>query len=121
MDTTDVKIARCHRIGPYRRNGTRAIVVNFHWFEDVTTIMQNKHKLHEGKYVSEDLPDEWLDSQKILRPIMKQALKQEKYRGKVRLKQNKLVIDGRSYGIEEIPNIPKDIDMMNFVKEYIRS
>ena len=35
MDTTNVRIARCHRLGPYRRNGTRLIIANFHWSSDI--------------------------------------------------------------------------------------
>ena len=63
MDTTNVHIARCHRLRPYRRNGTRSILANFHWFGDVTYILQNKRKLPQGKYVNEDFPNEWMESQ----------------------------------------------------------
>ena len=61
----------------------------------------------------EDLPEEWLDCQRILRPILKQALRTEKYRGKVKLKQDKLVTDGKSYGITDLKDLPKDINIMN--------
>ena len=81
MDTSDAKIARCHRVGPYRCNGTRAIITNFHWYGDITTILQNKRKLSKGKCVNEDLPDEWLECQRIPRPVLKQTLKHEHYRG----------------------------------------
>ena len=67
----------------------------------------------KGKYVNEDLPNEWMESQHILRPVMKQALKLDQYKGRVKLKNDKMVINGVQYGVDELHKIPKEIDVLS--------
>ena len=50
IDITNIKIARCHRFGPYKNGVTRPIIAN------ITNILYNRSKLPRGVYVNEDLP-----------------------------------------------------------------
>ena len=71
MDTQHLKTARCHRLGPKRVGENRAIIANFPWFGDVTTILENKKKLPKGIFVKTDLPKRWDENSRLLRPWFK--------------------------------------------------
>ena len=38
LNSENIQMARCHRLGPYK-GFNRSIIVNFHWFGDVQTIL----------------------------------------------------------------------------------
>ena len=60
-------------------------------------------------YISEDLSSEWVECRKLLRPVMKEAIKLEYYKGKVRLQQDKLVINNIAYRVDTLHELPKEI------------
>ena len=60
-------------------------------------------------HIIEDLPSEWVECGKLLRPVMKEALKLEHYKGKVKLQQDKLVISSISYSVDMLHELPQDI------------
>jgi ribA/ribD-fused uncharacterized protein len=83
----DIKIVRCHRLGPPPRarpsaplstrpnSGSQArpgtVIVKFHWFGDRQAVWQARTKLkNTGIFITEDFPKEIVDRRKILTPIM---------------------------------------------------
>ena len=78
-------------------------------YGDVTPILKVKSKLPSVVYTNEDLPSEWVECRKLLRLVMKEALKLEHYKGKVKLQQDKLVINNVSYSVDTLHELPKDI------------
>ena len=79
---SDVKMVSCHQLGVFKAK-TRLVIVNFHWYGDVETILGDHKFLPTGTYVNEDLPLIWNERRRVLRPIMKLATKSENFKGKV--------------------------------------
>ena len=48
IDTTGVRVARCHRLGAKRPGYNRPIIANFPWYGDVTAILNAKMHLPKG-------------------------------------------------------------------------
>ena len=96
---SDVKMARCHQLGVFTGR-TRLVVVNFHWYGDVETILSGHKFLKTGIYLNEDLPHIRNERRRVLRPILlKLTTKSENHKGKCKLKQDTLYIDGRAYTV----------------------
>ena len=109
MDVNNVKIARCHRLGRFSKHQPRLIIASFLWYGAVTSILKVKSKLPSGAYINEDLPSELVECRKLLRSVMKEALKLEHYKGKVKSQQDTLVINNMSYSVDMLHELPKDI------------
>ena len=112
LDPFDVKISRCHRIGPYIRGKTRAIVAHFHWFGDRQYILENRRYLPTGIRVREDFPEEIEDRRRVLRPILNLAKKNENYKNKVHLSVDKLIVNNRAFTYapkNNLNELPEDL------------
>ena len=104
-----ITVNRIHRDGPYTRGRKRPIIVNFQWFGDVRFILENKKKLPTDIYVNEDFPIEIRQRRRVLRPILKKALSLSRYKGKVKLKFDKLIVNGIPYSMGNLRDLPKDL------------
>ena len=105
---SNFRVDRCHRIdGPYKPCAAkpRRIICVFNWFVDVQFILQNRKQLPKGVYVNEDLPDEWLDRRKILRPIYNAAKRRDLLKGKTHMSKDKLIIGDETISAAPICNI----------------
>lgn len=80
LDTDSIRIDRCHRLGPRQKFGTRSIIARMNWYGDLVEILRVRSQLPSGVYVSEDLPEEWNERHRLLRPILKLARQLPKYR-----------------------------------------
>ena len=105
IDTQDVEIERCHRIGPYQPGKCRPIVTNFMKFKDKETIKKASHKLKSTKYgLSDQFPKEIIARRKILRPIEKDI----KSKGNpVYMPIDKLYTTGWMYYVDERGQVQK--------------
>jgi ribA/ribD-fused uncharacterized protein len=93
----EMRISRCHRLGPYTKGRSRGIICHIHWFGDRNLIMQHRLELQGSVTVRDDFPPEIEQRRKKLYPILKMARTMDKYRGKCKMAVDKLVIAGRSY------------------------
>ena len=59
--------------------------------------------------VDEDYPVEIQQRRHTLWPILKIAIKMDKYKGKVKLKYDKLIFDCIEYGVEDLNNLLEDM------------
>ena len=100
-----VRISRCHRIGPYVRGRKRGIIVNFHWYGDRQFILKCRRFLPYGISVHEDFPQEIEDRRRVLKPILKTALKSEEFKGNTFLTVDKLIVKGKAYTVEPHNNL----------------
>lgn len=101
-DARDVKIDRAHRIGPFRANKTRPVVVKFNFFQDKLRVKQAANdKLKNTDYrVSEQYPKTIQDRRKTLYPAFAQARRDGK---RAYLSYDKLYIDGTMYTADNLP------------------
>ena len=73
IESTDLKFERCHRLGSKRKHGERPILCCFSWFGHISLILKHRKQLPRGIYVNENLPDEWEDRRKVLKPLFNAA------------------------------------------------
>ena len=53
------------------------LYVGFNWYHDVQVILRNRKLLPRGIYVNEDLPEDWVDRCRVLKPIFNAAKKKD--------------------------------------------
>ena len=103
----DIEFQRCHRMGPKPANGsqTRDIIVRFIRYGDREHVWNQRNKLRgSGVFINEDFPPEIEGRRKRLYPVYKAA----KGMGhKVSFIADKLIIDGRRYGVENLDTLPQ--------------
>ena len=109
----NIVINRIHRFDKYFEGRKRSIIVNFQYYGDVEHIKENRKHLPNGIYVNDDYPFEIQQRRNALRPILREAVKLPKYKGKVSLRYDKLVIFGKEYTMANIDQLPTDIKPEN--------
>lgn len=105
LDLGSIRIDRCHRLGPKAFKKHRDIIAKFHWYGDLVSIMRNREFLLDHVFANEDYPEEWLERRSLLRPIFKCAREVPKFKYKVRMVRDKLIIDGKSFSVAPINNL----------------
>ena len=98
-------ISKVHRVGPYIKGQVRPVVCHFVQHGDIQFIMKNRSQLPNNIFVHDNFPPEIDNRRRILRPIFNKAKKMDKYKGKCRLVQDKLIIEGKSFTVEPINNL----------------
>ena len=101
-----IQIARCKRLGSYQENRTRPICVEFVYKWDADELFDNRFYLGRGVYINCEYNTETGWTRKLLRPILKATKKYSEYKGKSRLDGDKLVINGRQYGRNNLHQLP---------------
>ena len=100
-----IKIQRCHKLPSSQK--TR-IIVRFLWFHDREKVWNARRNLAGSNiFLNEDFAMEIAKRRKSLFPIMKKARSSNK---KAFLKADKLIIDGTSYSVNTLKDLPPDLD-----------
>ena len=114
LDVKCFKIDKCHCIdGQFKDSRVRLIICSFNWHYDVQCILKHRSYLPDTIFVSEDLPEEWIDHRKILKPIYNAAKRVESLKKKTKMSKDHLIIDGRKYSAAPINNIAKINDFLD--------
>ena len=106
----NIVIKRCKRVGRFSHSCPRPFSVEFEHIQDVEFIMENKGYLQRGVYVDREYIPEIERKRRILLPVLKAAKLCKDYKKKCRLGNDKVVINGRKYGIDNLHQLPKEID-----------
>ncbi len=102
-----MRIERGHRKGPYIQGMNRAITVKLHFFPDKQYILSCASRLKGSKYfINEDYATQTEKKRCTLYPIVKAARQLPQYKDKVRLHIDKLRVDGRTYTVENMLDLP---------------
>ena len=104
-----IEIKRCSRVGKFRHNNARPISITFGTKDDKEAFLSCKKKLPSGSYANNELPLHIKRRRDRLMPIYRLAKSIPHYRDKSRLINDKLVINGKPYQIEDIANLPMDL------------
>lgn len=110
-NTENIKIVRCHRLGPKKPNSDRprTVIAKFHWFGDREKVWNSRQKLKGKKFwVAEDFPVEIQNRRRKLIPVMKEARKQN-MRSTVSV--DKLVVNGSTYTIDSLDKLPENLKL----------
>ena len=107
-------LERVHRYGPFQNGKRRDVLARFANFKDKLTAVEMKERIKEkyGILLLDDLPFEIQRNNKILHPVYK-ALRHAKDNSKgdrpvrsVKLKDGCIVLNGKSYGSENLKDLP---------------
>ena len=103
-----IEITDCKWLGKYRNNHARPISVTFAIRDDKESFLPNKHQFPNGIYMNEEYPLHIKRNQDKLRPILCLAKSLPQYQEKSKMVADKLIINGTSYGVDNIPTLPPD-------------
>ncbi len=107
-----MRIERGHRKGPYIQGMNRAILVKFHFFPDKQYVLSCASRLKGSKYfINEDYAAETEIKRRTLYPIVKAARQLPQYKDKVWLHIDKLRVDGRTYTVENMLDLPAPLNL----------
>ncbi len=100
----NIKISRCHRLGPKRANQSRPIIFKLHYFPDKSRIWKQRTKLKDSNiWLSEDFPQAIVQRRQVLDAIRKKAISVGR---KAFLSVDRLIIDDRAYTVDSLHNLP---------------
>ena len=106
-NVSQIKVVRCHRLGPRTAGRNRAIIFKMHWYGDRERIWAARSKLKGSPYtLKEDFPLEIQDRRQVLYPIFLEARKQNK---QPKLVVDKLYIDGSTFTINNLDKLPSEL------------
>ena len=106
-------IKKCKRVGRFSRTRARPIKVEFLQCQDVEYIIENKNFLQRGIYVDREYVPEIERKRRILLPILKAAKQVNDYKKKCRLEKDKVVINGKHYGTDNLHQLPEELDVFD--------
>ena len=122
LDISAQQIERCHRLGPYRSNRSRPVIVRFLSYKDRQSVFEVRKTIKDScdVRVSEDFPPEIAARRKKLYPILDAAYR---YRSpenpdgespyKARIIVDKLMLNGKLYSVNELDTLPDPLKPAN--------
>ena len=102
-------IRRCRGLGKPNPSRSRPVSVEFDRRADADAIYEYRYHLTGGLYVDREFNPETENSRRILRPILRAAKMKPEYRYKSRMENDKLVIDGKKYGVNDLNLLPQKL------------
>ena len=102
-------VKRCKRLGRFQENKSRAISAEFQLKQDADYILENRKSLREGIYVDREYSDDVERRWKSLRPVLKAAREHKDFKKKCKLEGDRLVIHGKCFSLENLPQPAKGI------------
>ena len=104
-----IEITSCKRVGKFRHNHARPILVAFSMHDDKEALLSCKRKLPVGVYTNKEYPLHTKGNCDRLMPIFKLAKSLPHYHDKCRMDNDKLIIKSMAYKVDDIPNLPVDL------------
>ena len=104
-----IEITRCSRVGKFRHNNARPISITFGTKDDKESFLSCKKKLPSGIFASDELPLHIKRRRDQLMPIYRLAKSIPHYRDRSKIINDKLIINGKTYQVEDISNLPTDL------------
>ena len=108
-EANDIIISYCNRVGVFKLNQARPISVSFQKGEDKEFVLTLKRHMPSGIYVDNEYLPHIKRSRDRLRPILQLAKKNPNYRDKSKLENDKLVINGIRYTLNDLHKLPEDL------------
>ena len=109
---SSIPIKAFYRRGVYNRKFNRPVLIEFSNYADVMIIMENKHQLPRGVFVHEDLPLE-IESNRLKMFKIYLYAKKNGYQKRCRMERDKLIIDSKTIGVNNLKDLPEDLHPKN--------
>ena len=108
-EANEIIISYCNHVGVFKLNQACPISVSFQRREDKEFVLTLKCYMPSGIYVDNEYPPHVKRNRDRLRPILQVAKKNPNYRDKSKLENDKLVINGTRYTLNDIHKLPEDL------------
>ena len=112
-----LSIRRCRRLGKPNPSRSRPVSVEFNRHMDADAIYEYRYHLTGGVYVDREFNFETENSSRILRPILKAARMKPEFRYKSRMESDKLLINGKRYGVNDLSQLPQKLSPFEVTTE----
>ena len=108
----EIGIRRCKRMGRFNEDNPRPRPISLELVhrQDVLYLLENKKRLNRGIYLDKEYTQDVERKRKILRPILQAARNKPKYKTKSRMEDDKVVIKGKHYGLDNLDELPTDLE-----------
>ena len=104
-----IEITSHTKVGKFRHNYPRPILVTFAKHADKESFLLNKRQLPSGIFANEEFPLHIKCNRDHLRPIFHLAKSLPQYCDKCKMVNDKLIVNSTSCKVEDIPNLPPDL------------
>jgi ribA/ribD-fused uncharacterized protein len=105
-----MKFVRVHRLGRKLPGKARPIIVRFHFFGDRKEVWSKRSELQGSDFwLAEDFPNEIQDRRRILKPILKHAVKLQGSTNGIYLIADRLVIANKTYTVNNLHSLPPEL------------
>ncbi len=110
-DLSKAVIVRCHRVGPFKRNSNRDIIVRFLDYNDKKAASAGRDHYDKGIFVKSDHTKEINNAQRSLKPILK-VVKDTPFgeKGRVVVRDGVVIVDGKRFTIRQLHSLPAGIN-----------
>ena len=108
-EANDMVISYCNRVGVFKLNQAHPISVSFQKREDKEFVLTLKCHMPPGIYADNKYPPHIKRCRDRLRPILQLAKKNPIHRDKSKLENDKLVINGTRYTLNDLHKLPEDL------------
>lgn len=108
-NATTLAISACHRVGRHNPRRQRSIVVRFVSRFDRDAVFQKRSNCPGKITVTGDLAQITRNRRQYMVPIFVRAKKSTKYANKVKLIEDRLILAGKTYTIDNYKSLPADL------------
>ena len=114
-----IGIRKCRRLGRHNPDSKhpRPISIEFVHRHDVLNLLENKKKLNKGIYLDKEYSYEVERKRKVLRPILLAARDKDKYKTRSKMEDDKVVIKGKHYGMDNLDELPSDLEIFKITSK----
>ena len=98
----EIQIDQAYRLGKQKQNYNRPLLLKLVKTSDKSLLLQHRHNLPRGIYMEEDFPIEIQQKRQIIRPVYLRLKKIPSLRGRVSMKYDKLIVDGKVYDEDQL-------------------
>ena len=113
----EIKLSRVHRLGKYKEDTVRPIIVRFHYAPDRERVWKSRSKLSNTRIIiREDYPLKIEQNRQVLLPIASHARNMKK---NVNIVNDKLFVEGRKYTAQTLDSLPEELQPQNLCEKKI--
>ena len=110
-------IKQCKRLGRYQDNKSRSVSVELQLKQHADFVIENKKSLGSGIFIDREYSDDVERRRKSLRPVLKAAQELKDFKKKCKLDGDHLVIHGKCFSLENLHNLPKELDVFKITSK----
>ena len=110
INVNENALIACHRLGQKTEGVVRPVMVRFLNTKTRNSVWEKKSKIRKGVSLKENFSEEVEERRRVLYPIYRKAKTMEKYKKKIKLVKDKLIIQSKPYTVSNLHTLPDDLN-----------